>query len=182
VSRRRDHRLPLRTSADTSGKNREILTALEASGEDLPILRLVANSPTLLRPMVDLANALMRRATFPAVDREVVILHLARKLDDGYEWDEHVKLGEHAGVTVAQRAALSAGAPVTPPLFSDAQRLAVAVADELTDTRSLTDASWAAACAQWGEAAALELVFSVAFWGGMVPVVTAGLGIRDSIT
>lgn len=171
------HRLPLRTSADTDGKNRDVLAALEASGEDITILRLLANSPTLLRPMVMMANALMQRAALAAVDREVVVLHTAKQRDNSYEWDEHVGLSAKAGVTEQQRTEIAAGGAIRPPLFTESQCLGVAFADELLGTGALSDAMWDTVCGELGVEAALDLLFAVAFWGGMVPLVTAGLGL-----
>jgi alkylhydroperoxidase family enzyme len=173
-------RLPRRSAADTTGKNHDILSNLEQSGEDLAILRLLANSPTLLRPMVMMANALMQRATLPPLDREVVVLHLAVRLENAYEWDEHVPLSAAAGVTNEQRDAIARREPVAAPLFGPTQQLAVAFADELVDTGGLSDGTWARAAAAWGDAAALDLLLSVGFWGGMVPIITAGLGLAQS--
>jgi alkylhydroperoxidase family enzyme len=173
-------RLPRRSAADTTGKNHDILVNLESSGEDLTILRLLANSPTLLRPMVMMANALMQRATLSPLDREVLVLHLAVRLENSYEWDEHVSLSVAAGVTDEQRDALLAREPIEPPLFTGAQKLAVALADEIIDTGALSDATWERAATVWGDAAALDLLLSVGFWGGMVPIVTAGLGLAQS--
>lgn len=173
-------RLPRRSAMDTTGKNHDILVNLESSGEDLTILRLLANSPTLLRPMVMMANALMQRATLPPLDREVLVLHLAARLENRYEWEEHVPLSAAAGVTDEQRAAVQAGEPIEPPLFTGAQNVAVTFADEILDTGALSDATWRRAAGVWGDAAALDLLLSVGFWGGMVPIVTAGLGLAQS--
>jgi alkylhydroperoxidase family enzyme len=170
-------RLRPRSAADTEGKNREILAALEARGEDLVVLRLLANSPNGLFPVVMMSNALMRRATLPPADREVAVLVLAVRAGNTYEWDEHVPISVAEGISDEQRAAIAAGGPVEVPLFSESQCLAAAFAEDLMLRRHLSPERWDAACATWGEAGALDLVMSTAFWGGLVPIMTAGLGL-----
>ena len=174
------HRLPLRTADDTTGMNRDILSALEGADQDLTILRLLANSPTLLRPMVAMANALMQRASLPAADREVVVLYISQRLENLYEWNEHVPLSAAAGITDEQRTAIRGGAPIAPPMFTAGQQLGVGFADEILDTGAVSDSTWDALCRQWNVESALDLLFSVAFWGGMVPIVIAGLGLTGS--
>lgn len=170
-------RLRMRSAADTDGKNREILGALERRGENLPVLRLLANSPTGLRPVVMLANALMQRATLPASDREVVVLRLAAHVENDYEWREHEPLSAAAGVTDEQRLAIRGGGDLPAHLFSESQLLAISIADALAERRRIPDDHWKAACTLWGVEGTLDLVLSTAFWGGFVPIMTVGLGL-----
>lgn len=170
-----------RSSADTGGDVQRVLGKLEARGLDELIVRLVANSPNVFRPFVLLADALLTKATLPATDREVLILHLARKLGNDYEWSSHEPLAEKVGVGDAQRAALRRGdAGSDPELFSPSQRLAVRLSDELLETKRWSEASWRAAVDTWGQEGALDLVFSIAWWGAFVPSVIGALALRSA--
>lgn len=168
-----------RSAADTEGAVRRVLEKLEATDQDQLILRLVANSPTVFRPFVLLANALVNQATLPAADREVVVLHLAAAGGAHYEWEAHQEPAKHAGLSDEQRAVLGAGeAQQRPELFTANQLLALRLADALSAGRSLGDEDWRAAVAAWDEQGALDLVFSVAWWHGFVPTFTRALDLR----
>jgi 4-carboxymuconolactone decarboxylase len=163
-------RLPLRTSQDTAGETQRVLRKLEASRNDLDVIRTLANSPQMLRPFVLFADALMHKAALPARVREIVILALAADNDCAYEWTEHDKIAAKTGVNDAERAALRAdGLSADIVSFSDGDRLALRVTAELHPVRSLSDASWQAAVDTWGPEGAIDLVLSVGWWGGLVP-------------
>ncbi len=174
--------LRLRSSKDTEGDVQRVLAKLEARGLDETIVRLVANSPNVFRPFVLLADALLTKATLPAADREVLILHLATRLGVAYEWSAHEEVAAQAGVAPAQRAALrrAGGASDDAELFTPSQRLALRLADELLETGGWSSVAWTQAVDAWGREAALDLVFSVAWWGAFVPTVIGAMGLRPS--
>jgi hypothetical protein len=173
-----------RSSADTTGRVQQILTHLEDTQRDIPILRALANSPHTFRPFLNLTVAVLERSPLPATDREVVILHLAALEKTGYEWSEHVRISADAGVTDAQREALENGVLVDRdrPLFSPSQLLAIALCDELRQTKSLSPQTMGAAIDQWGEVGTLDLIMAVGIWGGLVPVLVRGLGLTRTPT
>jgi alkylhydroperoxidase family enzyme len=167
--------LPWRSAATTDGDVRRVLGKLEASGKDIPIVRLVANWEQGFRPFVLMADALLSRGRLTPATREVAVLRIAATLDLPYEWNEHVPMSERAGVTDDQRAALARKLPPSEELFDEEQRLALEVVDAVLEEGPPPAALWAEACERLGEQAALELVFGVAWWGGFVPVVTRSL-------
>jgi alkylhydroperoxidase family enzyme len=168
---------PLRSS-DAEGEVQRVLSKLEASGNDLKILRVLANSQPAFRPFVLLSNALMNLSALPPEDREVVILHLAARRDVPYEWKEHVPMSEAVGITDEQRELIALG-KYEGQSFSDAQRLAIRVADEIVEERSLTEETWSKACQTWGRASSLDLVLTVAWWGAFVPTIIEAIGLQN---
>jgi 4-carboxymuconolactone decarboxylase len=172
-------RLPLRTSADTEGDVQRVLSKIEATGQNLKILRALANSPSAFRPFVLLANGLLRSSPFPAVSREVVILHLAARRGTTYEWEEHVPMAATAGVTPAQVEALARLQPLGSELFSESDLLAVQIAEQVIDEHHLDDGLWEAAVGMWGAEAALDLLLTVGWWGAFVPTVIEALGLTS---
>jgi alkylhydroperoxidase family enzyme len=168
---------PLRSS-DAEGEVQRVLSKLEATGNDLKILRVLANSQPAFRPFVLLSNALMNLSALPPEDREVVILHLAARRDVPYEWKEHVPMSDAVGITDEQRELISA-AQYEGDSFSDAQRLAVRVADEIIEERSLAEETWVKACRTWGRTSSLDLVLTVAWWGAFVPTIIEAIGLKD---
>jgi alkylhydroperoxidase/carboxymuconolactone decarboxylase family protein YurZ len=174
-------RIPQRTADDTDGETGRVLGKLEASGNALPIVRLLANSTHAFRPFVLMGDALLRRAVLPARTRELVILALAAERGAGYEWAEHVPMSADAGVTDAERDALTAGFAADLPDLAKADQLALDVARQLCRNGSLDDDTWAAVGATWDADATLDLVMSIGWWGGFVPTVIAALGVEAEL-
>src|SRR3984957_1491730 len=168
---------PLR-SEDADGEVARVLSKLEASGNNLKILRILANGENVFRPFVLLSNALMNKSSLSAADREVVILHLAARRDVPYEWKEHIPMSDAAGITEEQRKLILSGT-IGAEEFTASQLLAVRAADEIISGRSLSESTWAQACAAWGRDGALDLVVAVAWWGAFVPTIIEAIGLQD---
>lgn len=169
--------LELRSSADTEGDVKRILGKLETTGNDLRVVRYVANSSTAFRPFVLLSDALISSSTLPAAVREAVVLHLAVTKQSAYEWYEHQRIGRAAGLDDSQLEAIRAGKEEADS-FSEAQLLAIAVADEMMAGGGLGRSRWEAAIAAWGIEGAMDLVLSVGWWGGLVPLLLEALDLQ----
>jgi alkylhydroperoxidase/carboxymuconolactone decarboxylase family protein YurZ len=163
------------TSAQTEGDTHRVLAKLEATGKDIPIIGVVANWPQGFRPFVLMADALLSKGSLTPRTRELVVLHIAARLGLTYEWDEHARISIAAGVTDAERSALSGGDLPADGICSAAELAALRFADLLMDAAALQADEWDRACDELGEDAAFELVFAVAWWGGFVPVVAQNL-------
>jgi alkylhydroperoxidase family enzyme len=88
--------------------------------------------------------------------REIVILRVAWRVGSVYEWGQHVRIGLASGLSQDEIDSLAtddAGAA-----WSDEERLAVTATDELMADVDLTDATWDAALATWGEQDLMELI------------------------
>jgi alkylhydroperoxidase family enzyme len=170
--------VPLRTSADTDGEVQRVLSKLELTGHDLKINRILANSTAGFRPYMMLASALLNKSGLPAAEREIVILHLAARRDVSYEWAEHVPMSESAGVTELQRDVLKSGSSMDLSVFSPSQMLALRVADEIIDNKAVALETWEEMKSQWGVESGLDLILTVAFWGGFVPTVIEAIGLQ----
>jgi 4-carboxymuconolactone decarboxylase len=169
--------LPLRSSADTAGSASDILRKLESDGDDLEILRLMANSSVMFRPFVSMSAAIMRRSALPPRLRELVILRLASKMDASYEFAQHARIGAAVGVKQAEIASLRSGGGA-PSTIRDDERLALDLVDELIDTRHLSHELWGAAVTAFGVEPLLELLVVVGYFGGLVPLLLGALGLE----
>jgi 4-carboxymuconolactone decarboxylase len=139
---------------------------------------MMANSANAFRPFVLFADALMTRSPIPPEVREVVILHLAVRMGQTYEWYEHESMSARAGVTEEQRQAIREGR-IQPPVFSSEQALGVRAADELVDGRRVSDATWKQMVDTWGPGGALDVLLTIGWWGGLVPYVLDALELAD---
>lgn len=170
--------LPTRTVQDTTGDVQKLLGRLEESGNALRVVRLLANSENAFKPFVLMSTALMAKATLPAPDREVVILHLAARRGTTYEWEEHVPMSATAGISDEQREVLLTGAPPDGEFFTEAQVLAARIARVIVEEHHLPAEDWTAACGRWGSAGAMDLILTVAWWGAFIPTVIETFGLE----
>ena len=146
---------------DPSPEQAELLAPYRtfSGGEPYNIFRTLARHPKLFKRSMVLATGLLVKGNLPPRVREIVILRVAWRAGSNYEWGQHVRIGLDSGLDEAEIAALAAeGAEST---WSDADRLAISVTDELCAEDDLTDATWDAALAQWGEQDLMELIFLV---------------------
>jgi len=171
--------IPLRTAADTTGDVQRILGKLEERGKNLKIHRILANSSATFRPFILLLSSLLFDAALPAQEREIVILHLAARRGVTYEWEEHVPVSEDVGISEELRNALSDGTLDHVDIFSERQRLALEVADVIIRERVLPKELWMKATQAWGQEGALDLILTVAFWGGYVPTIIEAIGLHS---
>jgi alkylhydroperoxidase family enzyme len=169
--------IPRRTAADTEGDVHRILGKLEATGQNMTVLRIMANEPKLFRPFVLFANALVYSEYLPADVREVVVLWIARDEAAPYEWHEHVPMARRAGLSDEQIERVSDGR-VDASGFSDDHLLGVAVARAILHDRSLPTELWEQSVERWGVEGAIDLVMSVGWWGGSTRMLLEALGLR----
>lgn len=130
-----------------------------SGGEPFNIFRTLARHPKLFKRAMVLATGLLVKGDLPPRVREVAILRVAWRTGSAYEWGQHVRIGLDSGLDVAEITALATEA--AEATWSAADRLAIAVTDELSADDDLTDATWDAALAQWGEQDLMELIFLV---------------------
>jgi alkylhydroperoxidase family enzyme len=167
----------MRSSIDTEGDVSRVLGKLEQSGKDFNVVRYIANSPNSFRPFILFSDALLSKSVLPATIREIVILHAAVRHMNSYEWYEHERISQAAGVTADQLVAIRNN-QFDSALFSEDERLGVEIANEMLDGGGVSSSHWEVAIAAWGVEGALDLVLSVGWWGGMVPLILEALGLE----
>ncbi len=117
----------------------------------------LARHRRLFRPWLRFAGALMPGGKLPRIESELVILRVAHNCHSEYEWRHHERLGPAAGLSRAQVEAIAADDAADSPELSHRQRLLVRAADELHDTRRLSDELWAQLSEQLSEIELIEL-------------------------
>ncbi len=130
-----------------------------SGGETFNIFRTLVRHPRLFRRSMALGTELLIKGHLLARVREVVILRVAWRTGSVYEWGQHVRIGRDSGLSDEEIVTLATEA--ADAVWSDAERLAVTVADELCADDDLTDATWSAALAEWGERDLIELILLV---------------------
>jgi hypothetical protein len=153
---------------------RQILERVEVDAQVPLPLRVIANSELCIRPFVSFANTLRNRTSLPADVLECLVMRASLLAGATPSIEEHQEYALAAGLTQEQINAAIEGA-CGPPL-TDEQQLGVALCDALHGG-TIDDPLWQRLCGAWPRQTVLDAIFSVAYWGGMIPILFRGLGI-----
>lgn len=132
---------------------------------------LVRNQP-LAHAYLTFNAHLLRHSTLSARLREVAVLRAALSSRSEYLWDHHVPLALRAGLTVDEIESVRVGSPVDP-----VDAVVARVVDELADSKTLTDGTWASVREHLDERQVLDLIFTIGCYQVLAVTVNA-LGIQ----
>lgn len=118
----------------------------------VPLLR----SPELMGHAQRMGEYLRYRSAVGTRLSELAILITARHWSQPVEWAIHAPIAEHAGIAAETIAALAAGQ--RPEVLDDDEAAVYDFCTELLRTQTVSDPSWAAALARWGEKGAVDLI------------------------
>ena len=127
-------------------------------GPFLPLLR----SPVLLDRVARLGEFLRFESVLEPRLRELATCVVARRVSNQFEWTMHAPLAVKAGVSREAIEALRQGA-APRPLAADEQD-ALDFVDELLATHGVSDLTYRAALARWGERGVVELTTLVGYF------------------
>jgi alkylhydroperoxidase family enzyme len=99
-------RLPLIDPDATSG---DIRASFDRMTVKLNIFRMMAHAETNMIPAMRFANSILHKQKLGHVNRELLILQVARLEGGEYEWRQHVPIALGLGVTQAQIDAVERG-------------------------------------------------------------------------
>jgi 4-carboxymuconolactone decarboxylase len=125
-------------------------------GQVVGPLQVWLHSPGLAERAQKLGAYVRFGSALPAPLAELAILVTARHWQAEFEWHAHARLARAAGIPEAVIEAIRRGA--APALTDAGSRAVHAVARELHETRSLSDATYATAAAALGRKALVDLV------------------------
>ena len=153
-------RVHLTTDSDLDDDSRPILEGIERNGgRILNIFRTLAHHPKLLKRWMVFANHVLVGSTLPARERELVILRTGYLCGSGYEWAQHVTIARRCGLSDAEIERIALGPSAAE--WSDSDRQLLAATDELTETKFISDSTWAALSERWNTQQLIDLVFAV---------------------
>jgi 4-carboxymuconolactone decarboxylase len=118
------------------------------------IFTTLVRHPGLFRKWLPFGGKLLA-GKLPARDRELLILRTAWRCGSGYEWAQHVRIAERAGVTADEIERVRGGADGAA--WSPFDATLMRAADELHDDSCLTDATWAALAERYGDHQLIEV-------------------------
>jgi 4-carboxymuconolactone decarboxylase len=123
----------------------------------VPLLR----APELMTRLQLVGEYLRFCATLPAHLTELVILIVARRWDQDYEWGHHVPLARAAGLADLVIAAIRDGKDVTGP---DDVRAVWQFVTELDEHHAVTDETFGAAMSAVGDTGVVEVIATMGYY------------------
>jgi alkylhydroperoxidase family enzyme len=149
--------------ADADPETRELLNSLSTFRDDdvsvLNVFGTIAQHPKLMKRWLVFANHVLLKSTIPGRDRELAILRAGWRCHAPYEWGQHVVIGRREGITDAEIADIAAGPDA--PGWSAHDAAILRAVDELHDTGTIRDPTWATLTATYDQQQCVDLVFCI---------------------
>jgi len=128
---------------------------LAAGGKPPHVFTTLARNRRLFRRWLWFAGALMPGGKLPRADSELVILGVAHRTDNEYEWGHHERLGARAGLATEEIERVRQGPDA--PGWSPRQRLLLSAVGECHSEGRIGDATWAGLETELDEPLLIEL-------------------------
>ena len=144
-------------NAEMDAEQQEIVAPM---GERvLNIFRTMIQAPKAAKGFLAWGNYILSDANaLPARTRELAILRTGFLCKAGYEWAQHVVIGQRAGLTAGEIAAIKQGAAA--PGWSAIDAAILIACDELVRGHFISDETWGA-LAPLGDEGRIDLVYTV---------------------
>lgn len=126
------------------------------------LYRCLAHAPFLLEGWIDFAWSLRHDAASDRAVRELVIMRKAQLHGADYEWRHHWEMAREAGVPEDKLLALDGWRDSA--LFTERERAALEMADQLTSAGRLGRDAWRGLSAHFDDRESVELVVTAAFY------------------
>ncbi len=137
-----------------------VLAPFVARKADYNIFRTMARHPGALDRFLKWGNYILsQHNSLPARTRELAILRVGYNCGSGYEWAQHVVIGQQTGLTVAEIARIKAGADA--PGWDAADAAVLAACDDLTTDFFISDEHWAALSGHFSTEQCMDIVYTV---------------------
>jgi alkylhydroperoxidase family enzyme len=142
-----------------SSEQAELMAPLAERGPVLKIFRTLVRHPAATRAFLGWGGyVLSRRNTLPARERELVILRTGFCCRCGYEWAQHVPIGQRAGLTGEEIARIKRGPDA--PGWSAADAALLRAVDDLHGDCAVSGATWHALGEHFTEQQCMDVVFT----------------------
>ena len=146
---------------DPPGEVAEILAKTKIEpGPPLNIFATLAHHPRLLKRFNVLGGLFLGHGLLPARERELVILRTGWRAGSEYEFGQHTLIGRRSGLTEQEieRTTRETGD------WPEGDALLIRLADEVHETRDVSDELWTALAERWSTAELIELVALAGFY------------------
>ena len=156
-------RIPPVSLADADPETRALLDSLSTFRDDdvsvLNVFGTLAQHPKLVKRWLVFANHVLLKSTISGRDRELAILRAGWRCNAPYEWGQHVVIGRREGITDEEIARIGTGPDA--PGWSPHEAAVLRAVDELHDTSTISEATWATLIKSYDRQQCMDLVFAI---------------------
>jgi alkylhydroperoxidase family enzyme len=153
-------RLPYVDPATAPARVRETLAGVAAP---LNIFNMMAHAESNLRSLLRLGGTILSKQQLKGRLRELAILRIAKLSGARYEWVQHVPIGQAAGITDAQIAALDGG-KTDAACFDARERLVLRFTDEVVRDVRASDDTFAQITQEFSPREIVELILAIGYY------------------
>ncbi|CDZ76548.1 putative peroxidase-related enzyme [Legionella massiliensis] len=146
----------------------------ELGGKPINLYRILANHPQMLDTWLEFAYSLRLDAKTPRQLRELMILRTAQLQNSSYEWHQHRKMAQKAGVAEHKVAELAMWP--SSHAFSAEEKAALALTEAIVQGK-VSEEVHKSAAAFFNSSELIELVMTASFYA-MVPRVLDALAVQ----
>jgi 4-carboxymuconolactone decarboxylase len=125
----------------------------------LNIFATLAHHPKLMKRWLVFGNHVLAKSTLAPRDRELLILRTGWNCRAPYEWGQHVAIARDVGIGDDEIGRVAEGPDANG--WSADDSVLLRAADELYETQTLSDATYAALAARYDAQGLLDVVFTV---------------------
>ena len=140
------------------GLAKEQLERAAERGPVLNITRTLANYPELSRAWGRFARHVLSESSLPPRERELVILRMGWNCRSGYEFGQHRRIGQEAGLTLEEVERVKQGPDAEG--WNDHERALLRATDELHADAFISDETWSALAQQYDTQQLMDVVFA----------------------
>ena len=144
------------------------------------VLGTMAHHPVLAQAFFTFNGHLLNTNSLSARQRELLVLRVASVKNCGYEWAQHLLIGQDAGLTEREIASVAYGPD--SPLWSRLDSALVRSVDEFIADGGLSDATWTALSEYLEPAQILDSLYTIGCYVTLAAVIqTLGIELEDDI-
>jgi 4-carboxymuconolactone decarboxylase len=164
MSQEPENRIPPLPRAEWTDAAREVFAfwgepnAWE-EGSKTSIIMIMANNTDLAKAYNIWGKHMLVTNTVPIRPREIIVLRVAWKLKNLYEWHNHVGYGMQAGLTLEEIAAIGTGPDAGN--WNEEDRAVLKAVDEQMQDNRVSDATWATLGKYFNRQQLMDLVFTI---------------------
>lgn len=150
---------------------------VERASFDKPINihKTLAHHHKLLKRWLVFATHVLNKSTFPARERELVILRVGWLCQAEYEWAQHAVIGKKAGLTDEEIERIKSG-PDTGG-WSELDKTLLQATDELINDAFISDPTWHELKKTYDDKQMIDLIFAVGNYN-LVSMALNSLGVQ----
>jgi 4-carboxymuconolactone decarboxylase len=155
--------MPLIPYADPESLAGDARATFDGLKRKLNIFRMMSNAKTCFAPALGLGNAILTQQKLDKALRELIILAVARLEGGIYEWVQHVPIGERAGCSKEQIAALET-LHFDDPVFDPRARAMLRLVYEVVRDVKASEAAVTTANSHFSSQEVVEIILTCGFY------------------